>query len=74
MHKECTRVMMMEAVKATDLHEVLDGGAEVASDRKLLERQHHRPPGVLAGVAPRKHVPKLRVRKLVQPSRCADLA
>ena len=52
--------------------EVFDGGAKVAADDQLAQRRNHGASRVLARVAPREHMAKLRVGKLVQAARRAD--
>jgi hypothetical protein len=48
------------------LDEILDGGPEVAADRQLLEGDREAAARMLARLAPREDVPKLRVGELVQ--------
>ena len=65
---EPARVELVEQIvlRLEELDQVLDGGAEVAADGELLEREHHVFARVLARLAPREAVAELGVGELVQ--------
>ena len=60
------RLVLHKHILLQQHHEVLGRRVKVAPDRQLLQRKHHVLPRLLAVCAIRKHMPKLRVRILVQ--------